>query len=84
MAIQVKKWDSGLRVIEPEVYLATGLEDIFGEVQSQIGDKEFSILLKGDWNDLDIHIEKEMGHRVPLDTFTNMYNKITHGAQSIH
>ena len=41
-------------------------------------------MLKGSWNDLDIHIEKEMSHRTPLSTFVDMYNKITHGAQSIH
>ena len=36
-------------------------------------------MLKGNWNDLDIHIEKEMRHRIPLSTFVGMYNKITHG-----
>jgi hypothetical protein len=41
-------------------------------------------ILKGNWNDLDIHIEKEMGHRVPLSIFIDMYNKITHGAQNFH
>lgn len=66
MAIQVKKWDSGLRVIEPEVYLATGLEDIFGEVQSQIGDKEFSILLKGDWNDKCDGFYVQNDYHIPL------------------
>jgi len=45
--------------------------------------KTFSIL-KGNWNDLEIHIEKKMGHRIPLSVFVDMYNKITHGTQSIH
>ena len=45
--------------------------------------KTFSIL-KGNWNDLEIHIEKGMGHRIPLSVFVNMYNKTTHGTQSIH
>ena len=41
-------------------------------------------MLKGNWNGLDIHVEKEMGHRVPLSTFVDMYNKNIDGAQSIH
>ena len=45
--------------------------------------KTFSVL-KGNWNDLEIHIEKGMAHRVPLSVFINMYNKITHGAQGIY
>ena len=32
-------------------------------------------ILKGDWNDLEIHVEKEMSHRVPLSIFIDMYNK---------
>ena len=35
-------------------------------------------MLSGDWNDLDVIIEKEMGHRVPLDVFIDMYNKIAY------
>ena len=41
-------------------------------------------ILKGDWNEIDLHVEKGMGHRTPLSVFVNMYNKITHGAQGIY
>ena len=37
--------------------------------------KTFS-MLKGNWNNLKIHIEKGMGHRTPLSVFVDMYNKI--------
>jgi uncharacterized protein len=33
-------------------------------------------MLKGSWNDLEIHIEKDMKHRIPLGVFIDMYNKI--------
>lgn len=51
MAIIAKKWDSGLKVVVPEVYLSVGLTDIFAAVQKKVGDKEFSILLKGGWDE---------------------------------
>ena len=37
--------------------------------------KTFS-MLKGNWNNLKIHIEKGMSHRTPLSVFVDMYNKI--------
>ena len=33
-------------------------------------------MLKGSWNDLEIYIEKDMKHRIPLGVFIDMYNKI--------
>jgi len=33
-------------------------------------------MLRGDWNDLYIHLENNMGHRVPLSVFIDMYNKM--------
>ena len=40
-------------------------------------------MLAGDWNNLDLVIEKEMGHRVPLDVFIDMYNKIAYNDKII-
>ena len=39
-------------------------------------------MLKGDWNDLEIVVEKNMGHRVPLDVFVDMYNKMSSNDQT--
>ena len=39
-------------------------------------------MLKGDWNDLEIVVEKNMGHRVPLDIFVDMYNKMSSNEQT--
>jgi pimeloyl-ACP methyl ester carboxylesterase len=39
-------------------------------------------MLKGDWNDLEIIVEKNMGHRVPLDIFIDMYNKMSSNEQT--
>ena len=39
-------------------------------------------MLKGDWNDLEIVVEKNMGHRVSLDVFVDMYNKISSNEQT--
>ena len=38
-------------------------------------------MLKGAWNDLEIVVEKDMGHRVPLDIFIDMYNKIAYNGE---
>ena len=35
-------------------------------------------MLQGNWNDLDMVVEEKMGHRVPLDVFIDMYNKIAY------
>ena len=40
-------------------------------------------MLKGTQNNLDIIIEKEMGHRVPLDVFVDMYNKMVYNGETI-
>ena len=40
-------------------------------------------MLKGTKNNLDIIIEKEMGHRVPLDVFVDMYNKMVYNGKTI-
>ena len=39
-------------------------------------------MLKGDWNNLEIVVEKDMGHRVPLDIFVDMYNKMSSNEQT--
>ena len=39
-------------------------------------------MLKGDWNDLEIVVEKNMGHRVPLEIFVDMYNKMSSNEQT--
>jgi len=41
-------------------------------------------MLQGTQNTLDINIEKEMGHRVPLDVFIDMYNKIAYNGENRH
>ena len=41
-------------------------------------------MLQGTQNNLDIIIEKEMGHRVPLDVFIDMYNKIAYNGENRH
>ena len=41
-------------------------------------------MLQGTQNTLDISIEKEMGHRVPLDVFIDMYNKIAYNGENRH
>ena len=41
-------------------------------------------MLQGTQNTLDIKIEKEMGHRVPLDVFIDMYNKIAYNGENRH
>lgn len=40
-------------------------------------------MLKGSRNNLEIHIEKNMKHRIPLNTFIDMYDKIN-GTSSIY
>ena len=40
-------------------------------------------MLKGTQNNLDIIIEKEMGDRVPLDVFVDMYNKMVYNGETI-
>ncbi len=48
--ITSKKWDSGLKVVVPEVYLAPSLEDVFGTIQDKVNNNEYSVLLKGEWD----------------------------------
>ena len=36
------------------------------------------LILRQTPNNLDIEINKDMGHRVSLDVFINMYNKIAY------
>jgi len=67
--------------------LGSGTEKLIGLVV--LGKKDDVIvpdltlqMLKGDWNDLEIVVEKNMGHRVSLDVFVDMYNKISSNEQT--
>ena len=61
--------------------LTSGKERIIGIVALGAADdiispgKTFN-MLRGDWNDLYMHLENNMGHRVPLSVFIDMYNKM--------
>ena len=69
--------------------LGSGTEKLTGLVV--VGKKDEVInpgptisMLQGTQNNLDIIIEKEMGHRVPLDVFIDMYNKIAYNGENRH
>ena len=49
---------------------------VLGDNDKVIDPRKTFNMLKGNWNDLDIHIEKGMSHRIPLSVFVDMYNKI--------
>ncbi len=49
---------------------------VLGDNDKVIDPSKTFNMLKGNWNDLDIHIEKGMSHRIPLSVFVDMYNKI--------
>jgi|TARA_Y100000310_G_scaffold310496_1_gene355804 hypothetical protein len=48
---------------------------VLGDNDKVIDPSKTFNMLKGNWNDLDIHIEKGMSHRIPLSVFVDMYNK---------
>ena len=49
---------------------------VLGEDDDVVDPGKTHSMLKGSWNDLEIQVEKEMGHRIPLSVFTDMYDKI--------
>lgn len=49
---------------------------VLGDNDKVIDPSKTFNMLKGNWNDLDIYIEKGMSHRIPLSVFVDMYNKI--------
>ena len=68
--------------------LGSGIEKLTGLVvlgkKDEIIDPGLTMsMLKGTQNNLDIIIEKEMGHRVPLDVFVDMYNKMVYNGKTI-
>lgn len=70
--VKSTKWKSGLKVVVPEVFLSEGLEELFAEIQSRMVKQfhEFSVLLKGDWDEDfgGFYISKE--YYIPLQEVT--------------
>jgi hypothetical protein len=51
---------------------------VLGKKDDVINPGPTMAMLQGNWNDLDMVVEEKMGHRVPLDVFIDMYNKIAY------
>ena len=75
-SIEVKGLESGTEKL-------TGLV-VLGKKDEVINPGPTISMLQGTQNTLDINIEKEMGHRVPLDVFIDMYNKIAYNGENRH
>ena len=44
-------WDSGLKILPPQIYLDSEVEAILGSIQDSVGNDEFSVMFKGAWGD---------------------------------
>ena len=75
-SIEIKGLESGTEKL-------TGLV-VLGKKDEVITPGPTISMLQGTQNNLDIIIEKEMGHRVPLDVFIDMYNKIAYNGENRH
>ena len=75
-SIEIKGLESGTEKL-------TGLV-VLGKKDEVINPGPTISMLQGTQNTLDISIEKEMGHRVPLDVFIDMYNKIAYNGENRH
>ena len=75
-SIEIKGLESGTEKL-------TGLV-VLGKKDEVINPGPTISMLQGTQNTLDINIEKEMGHRVPLDVFIDMYNKIAYNGENRH
>ena len=75
-SIEIKGLESGSEKL-------TGLV-VLGKKDEVINPGPTISMLQGTQNTLDINIEKEMGHRVPLDVFIDMYNKIAYNGENRH
>ncbi len=64
-------WDSGLKILSPKIYLDSEVFDIASSIQKYVGDNEFSILLKGMWDDKGFYVTSE--YMIP-DQYVNYSN----------